>query len=259
MSNSVTPWTAACQASLSITIFWSLLELMSIESVMPSNHLILCCPLPLLPSIFPSIRVERVAVPFSRESSQPSDWTQVSCIAGRFFTIWVTREDQRVNRYAIKLICQFHPPPILKAVFSPCLSNQSILKGISPGISLEGMMLKLKLQYFGHLMRRVDSLEKTLMLGGMGAGGEGDNRGWDGWMASLTRWTWVSVNSGSCWWTGRPSMLRFMGSQRVGQNWATDLIWPDLIVSFVVQKLLILIRSHLFIFAFISNILGDGS
>ena len=56
-------------------------------------------------------------------------------------------------------------------------SNQSILKEISPGISLEGMMLKLKLQYFGHLMRRVDSLEKTLMLGGIGAGGEGDDRG----------------------------------------------------------------------------------
>ena len=56
-------------------------------------------------------------------------------------------------------------------------SNQSILKEISPGISLEGMMLKLKLKYFGHLMQRVDSLEKTLMLGGIGAGGEGDDRG----------------------------------------------------------------------------------
>ena len=56
-------------------------------------------------------------------------------------------------------------------------SNQSILKEISPGISLEGLMLKLKLQYFGHLMRRVDSLEKILMLGGIGAGGEGDDRG----------------------------------------------------------------------------------
>ena len=55
----------------------------------------------------------------------------------------------------------------------------------------KGMMLKLKLQYFGHLMRRVDSLEKTLMLGGIGAGEEGDNRGRDGWMASLTRWTGV--------------------------------------------------------------------
>ena len=57
------------------------------------------------------------------------------------------------------------------------------------------------------------------------AGGEGDDRGWDGWMASLTRWTWVWVNSGSWWWTGRPGVLRFMGSHRVGHDWATDLIW----------------------------------
>ena len=60
---------------------------------------------------------------------------------------------------------------------------------------------------------------------GLGARGEGDDRGWDGWMASLTRWTWVSVNSGSRWWTGRPGVLQFMGSQRVGQDWATYLIW----------------------------------
>ena len=60
------------------------------------------------------------------------------------------------------------------------------------------------------------------------AGGEGVDRGWDGWMASLTRWTWVWVNSGSWWWTGRPGVLWFMGSQRVGHDWATDLIWSDL-------------------------------
>ena len=63
---------------------------------------------------------------------------------------------------------------------------------------------------------------------GLGAGGEGDDRGWDGWMASLTQWTWVWVNSGSWWWTGRPGVLWFMGSQRVGHDWATDLIWSDL-------------------------------
>ena len=59
----------------------------------------------------------------------------------------------------------------------------------------------------------------------LGAGGEGDDREWDGWMASLTRWTWVWVNSGSWWWTGRPGMLRFMGSQRVRQDWVTELNW----------------------------------
>ena len=58
--------------------------------------------------------------------------------------------------------------------------------------------------------------------------GEGDNRGWDGWMASPTRWTWVWVNSGSWWWTGRPGMLRFMGLQRVGHDWATELNWTEL-------------------------------
>ena len=60
---------------------------------------------------------------------------------------------------------------------------------------------------------------------GLGAGGEGDDRGWDGWMASLTRCTWVWVNSRSCWWTGRPGVLRFMGSQRVRHDWATELNW----------------------------------
>ena len=102
-------------------------------------------------------------------------------------------------------------------------SNQSILKEISPGCSLEGLMLKLKLHYFGHLMLRVDSLEKTLMLGG--TGGEGNDRECDGWMASPNRWIWVWVNSGSWWWTGRPGMLRFMGSQRVRYDWVTELNW----------------------------------
>ena len=60
---------------------------------------------------------------------------------------------------------------------------------------------------------------------GLGAGGKGDDRGWDGWMASPTQWTWVWVNCGSWWWTGRPGVLGFMGSKRVGHNWATELNW----------------------------------
>ena len=89
---------------------------------------------------------------------------------------------------------------LLRVPWTARRSNQSILKEISPGISLEGMMLKLKLQYSGHLMRRVDSLEKTLMLGGIGGRRRGDDRGWDGWMGSPTRWTWVWVNSGTKKW-----------------------------------------------------------
>ena len=62
---------------------------------------------------------------------------------------------------------------------------------------------------------------------GLGAGGEGNDRGWDGWMASLTRWTWVWMNSGSWWWTRRPGVLQLMGSQRVGHDRATELNWTD--------------------------------
>ena len=89
-------------------------------------------------------------------------------------------------------------------------SNQSILKEMGPEYSLEGLMLKLKLQYFRHLMWRANSLEKTLMLRKTKVGGEGDDRGWDGW-ASSRRW----------WRTGKPSMLQSKGSQRVRHNWAT--------------------------------------
>ena len=106
-------------------------------------------------------------------------------------------------------------------------SNQSILKEISPGCSLVGLMLKLKLQYFGHLMRRAHSLEKTLMLGKIEGRRRRGDRGWDGCIASLTQWTWVWVDSGNWWWTGRPSMLQFMGLQRVGHGWATELNRTD--------------------------------
>ena len=118
---------------------------------------------------------------------------------------------------------------LLRVPWTARRSSQSILKEISPGYSLEGLMLKLKLQYFGHLMQRVDSLEKTLMLGGIGGRRrrERQRMRWDGWMASPIRWTWVWVNSGSWWWTWRPGMLRFMGSQRVGHDWATELNWTE--------------------------------
>ena len=86
-------------------------------------------------------------------------------------------------------------------------------------------MLKLKLQYFGHLMWRADSFERTLMPGILRPGRDGDNRGWDGWMASLTQWTWTWVDSGSWWGTGRPGVMWFMGFQRVRHDWATELNW----------------------------------
>ena len=97
------------------------------------------------------------------------------CFLTFFFNGGMTGEKAKCRRIdAFELWCWRR---LLKVPWTARRSNQSILKEISPGISLDGMMLKLKLQYFGHLMRRVDSLEKTLMLGGLGEGGEGDDRG----------------------------------------------------------------------------------
>ena len=117
---------------------------------------------------------------------------------------WTVKKAEHQRIDAFELWCWRR---LLRVLWTPRRSNQSILKEINPGISLEGMILRLKPQYFGHLMWRVDSLEKTLMLGEIGGRRRRDNRGWDGWMASRTRWTRVWVNSGSWWWTGRPDVL----------------------------------------------------
>ena len=109
---------------------------------------------------------------------------------------------------------------LLRVPWSARRSSQSILKEISPGCSLKGLMLKLKLQSSGHLMQRADLYWERWR-----AEGEGNDRGWDGWMASPTQWAWVWVDSGSWWWTGRPGVLWFMGSQRVWHDWATELNW----------------------------------
>ena len=119
-------------------------------------------------------------------------------------------EHWRINTF--KLWCWRR---LLRVPWTARRSNQSILKEINLEYSLEGLMLKLKLQYFGHLMWRTDSVEKTLMLERLKAGGEGGNRGWDGWITSPTGWTWVWGNS---WRTVKPGMPQSMGSQRIGHN-----------------------------------------
>ena len=139
---------------------------------------------------------------------------------------WTIRkvEHQRID--AFELWCWRR---LLRVPWTARRSNQPILNKVSSRYSLEGLMLKLKLQYFGHLMGRTDSLEKTLMLGKIEGMKRRGNRGWDGWMASPTQWTMVWVDSGSWWWTGRPGVLWFMGSQRVRHDWATELEldWKD--------------------------------
>ena len=132
---------------------------------------------------------------------------------------WTVKKAERQRIDAFELWCWRR---LLRVPWTARRSNQSILKAISPGCSLEGLMLQLKLQYFSHLMRRVNSLQMTLMLGGIRGR---RRRGRQSWMASLTRWTWVWENSRSWWWTGRLGVLWFMGSRRARHDWATELNW----------------------------------
>ena len=155
--------------------------------------------------------------------------TKVHLVKAMFFPVvmygcesWTVKKAEHRRIDAFELWCW------RRLLRVPCTARMSILKEISPGYSLEGMVLKLKLQYFGHLMWRVDSLEKTLMLGGIG-GRRRRGRQRMRWLDGITDSMNLSwVNSGRWWWTGRPGVLRFMGSQRVRHverlNW-TELNW----------------------------------
>ena len=129
---------------------------------------------------------------------------------------------------------------LLRVPWTARRSNQSILKEISPGCSLEGLMLNLKLQYFGHLMQRVDSLEKTLMLGGTG-GRRRRGRQRMRWLDGITDSMGMSLSKlRSLWWTGRPGVLLFMGLQRVTTerlNWTikirSSLMTPHMHLQYI--------------------------
>ena len=163
----------------------------------------------------------------SRDITLP---TKICLVKSMVFTVvmyrcesWTIKKAEHQRIDVFELWCWRR---LLRAPWAARKSNQSILKEISPGFSLEGLMLRLKLQYFGHLMQRADF--PSWCWERLRAGGEGDDRGWDGWMASSTQWRWVWVDSGSWWWTGRPGMLRFMGLQRVRHEWETELNWTEL-------------------------------
>ena len=127
------------------------------------------------------------------------------------------KEDSTQNNWCFWMWCKRR---FVRVSWTAMRSNQSILKKINLQYSLERLMLKL--QYFGHLMQRADSLEKTLMLGKFESRREGDDRGWDVYIASLTRWTWVWASSQRWRRTGKPGTLQSLGLQRVGHDRVTE-------------------------------------
>ena len=138
---------------------------------------------------------------------------------------WTIKKAEHRRIDAFELWCWSR---LLRVPWTAKRSNQSIVKEISPEYSLEGLMLKLKLQYFGQLMEELTHWKRPWCWERLKAGGEGNDRRWDGWMASQTLWTWVWVSSRSWWWTGKPGVLQSMGLQRVGHDWATELDWTDM-------------------------------
>ena len=146
---------------------------------------------------------------------------------------WTIKKTEHRRIDAFELWCW----RLLRVPWTARRSNQSTLKEISPGCSLEGLMLKLKLQNFDNLMQKLTQRQRPWCWERLKAGGEGDDRGWGGSVASLSLWTWVWVSSGSWWWTGRPGVLQFMESQRVRHDWATELNWTEH-VSKVMLKIL---------------------
>ena len=116
---------------------------------------------------------------------------------------------------------------LLRVPWTARRSNQSILKEISPGVLWKDWCWSWNSSTLATSCKELTHWKRLWCWEGLGAGGKEDDRGWDGWMASPTRWTWVWVNSGSWWWTGRPGVLQFKGSQRVGHDWATELNWTE--------------------------------
>ena len=126
---------------------------------------------------------------------------------------------------------------LLRVPWTARSSNQSFLKEISPEYSLEGLMLKLKLQYtLATWCKELTHWKRSWRWERLKAGGEGKTEGWDGWMASLTWWTWVWASSGCWWWTGKPGMLQSMGSHRVRHDWETELNWTFVLIIRPTQK-----------------------
>ena len=146
---------------------------------------------------------------------------------------WTIKKAEHRRIDAFELWCWRR---LLRDPWTAKRSNQSILKEISPGCSLEGWCWSWESDTLATWCEELTHLKRPWCQERLRAGGEGDDRGWDGWRVSLTQWTWVWVGSGSWWWTGKPGMLQSMGLQRVGHDWATELNWTELMKQIMKKK-----------------------
>ena len=166
----------------------------------------------------------------SRNTSLPTKVCLVKAMVFPVVMLWIWELDHK-GSWAPKSWCfwMWCWRRLLRVPWTSRRSNQSILKEISPLYSLEGLMLKLMLKPLANPLatwcEELTHLKRPWCWKRLKAGGEGDDRGWDGWMAPPTLWTWVWVSSGSWWWTGKPSVLQSLGLQGVGHDWVPELNW----------------------------------
>ena len=137
---------------------------------------------------------------------------------------WTVKKTEHWRIDAFELWCWRR---LLRVPWTARRSNQSTLKEIVLGVLWKDWCWSRNTNTLATSCEELTYWKRPWCWEGLGAGGEGDNRGWGGWMSSPTLWTWVWVNSGSGWWTGRHGMQQSMGSQSVGHDWVSELNWTD--------------------------------
>ena len=182
--------------------------------------------------IFQARMLEWVAISYSMGSSGSRNWTCVSCNAGRFFTAEPLGKPLSYLKEEKRVLCNQARPSRkacilerIKVIVSAIVASWICLQAWPMNILWKDCCWKWNSNTLATWCEELTHMKRPWCWERLKAGGEGNDRGWDGWMASLTQWTWVWVNSGSWWWTGRPGVLQSMGLQRVRHDWATELNW----------------------------------
>ena len=137
--------------------------------------------------------------------------------------VWIWELDYKAERQRIDAFELWYWRRLLRVPWTARRSNQSILRKLVLNINWKDWCWSWSSNTLATWCKELAHLKRPWCWQRLKVGGEGDSRGWDGWIASPTQWTWVWISSGSWWWTGKPGVLQSMGSQRVGHDWVTEL------------------------------------